>query len=202
MSRRKGTIGALSVTLGLVLTLSACGGGERTFEPGDLAGILLEQAETPEGAELVALRDGSVAVAGLWGTNPDASRIGRELSGGGFVDAARSHFETQTLTGSDGIIVFSVAILFEDVESASRGLELVVEGYTGDEQGTPKEISAEALGEEGTGIGGLYTPENPDLTGSAFVWRTGNLVLVAYGAGAVDEVAVRELAERMNERAS
>lgn len=197
---RPGAMAALSLAAGLAL--AACGGGQKTFESDDLPGIVLEQDEVPEGATLVALRDGSVAVAGLWGTNPDASRIGRELLAGGFVDAARTHFETQTLTGSDGVIVFSVAILFEDTDSASRGLQLAAEGYLEDGQSAPREVSAEGLGEDGLGVEGLFTPENPDLTGSAFVWRTGNLVLLAYGAGALDEGAVRELAERMDERAS
>lgn len=200
MSRRKGSFGAMTVTLGLVL--AACGGGQGTFEPGDLAGIVIQPEDAPDGTQHVQSMEGSVALASLWVASTDGSRIAREMLGSGFVDAARRQFEGGTLASPDAALAISLAILFEDEESARGGRDLTVEGFMSDERGTSTEISADGLGDEAAGVGGLYEPSNPEVSASAFVWRIGNLVLVAYGAGAIDEAGVRELAERMNERAS
>lgn len=203
---------ALAVSL-LVATTVSCGAEERvaasgpprTYSPADLEGIVLRPDEGPEGTRFVEGASGSMTLERFW---PSSCCPAQQLAfaDAGFEAGHATLFERPGHSGEPidtrpGFEqVSSRTALFRSEFGASEAMAGWIEYQDGGELDT---LPARGLGEEAEAFVG--SPEAPAETVVLYVWRIGRLLLylrASVGSGTVPVEQVRELAERMDRRAS
>jgi hypothetical protein len=198
----------------VLLLLPACGEPEgreqgepsrRYLTAAELDDVVLRSDEAPEGTEYLEDRSGELSLKELW---PTACCLGvqDQFRQDGFQTAYAAVFErpghsADPIDARPGFeLVSSSAVLFLDDQGASEAL-----GQWADYFREPalEPIDVAGFGEEAVGLAG--SPEAPAEILILYLWRIGRLVLglrVSAGAGTVGVADARELAERMQDRAS
>lgn len=198
----------------VLLLLPACGEPEgreqgepsrRYLTAAELDDVVLRSDEAPEGTEYLEDRSGELSLKELW---PTACCLGvqDQFRQDGFQTAYAAVFErpghsADPIDARPGFeLVSSSAVLFLDDHGASEAL-----GQWADYFREPalEPIDVAGFGEEAVGLAG--SPEAPAEILILYLWRIRRLVLglrVSAGAGTVGVADARELAERMQDRAS
>lgn len=228
-----GTQWSVARVVGLVLAVSvgitACGGGRarpeggtteaattdpatvapsptteppasRDYTAADLEAIVHPADDPPQGTEHVETAQGEeAAIAPI---EDFASAEDKQGVAQGLEDARANLFVDPDLARFVG----SWAALYEEADAASAAMDLVVGSVAGYLELEPQDAP---FGEEGVLVQGSVPAkdDDPERSVTVYVWRIGNLVLMAnatsFGeAQPYDEAAIRAIAEGMAERAA
>ena len=193
---RKVAIGAV-----VAVALVACS-SPPTFTRDDLPDLVLNEGDAPRGTTFVSGESGFLPVERFAEDETEA----QALRDAGFIEGYVTIFFDPELFGEDALnptssLAFSFAAVFETIEGAAQGLQVVADDVRADGQDL-QDYPTDGLGEESVGLYGVLEPDDPP--GFLFAWRVGNAIqiLVVEGApGALNPNAVRVLAERMESRA-
>ncbi len=204
---------ALSVALLVMAGASSCGGTgtvaasdrSRTYSPSDLEEFVLGPDEGLEGTRFVEGASGPLTLERFWSSSccPSQQQAFAEagfVAGYGvlFERPGRSGEPIDTRPGFEQLS--SRAALFRSETGASQAMA----GWTEyQDAGELDPLPARGLGEEAGAFMG--SPDAPAETVVLYVWRMGRLLLylrASVGTGTVPVEQVRELADRMDRRAS
>lgn len=172
--------------LAIVVALTGCAGA-KIFKPGQLATILLQQADAPSGLQFVTGGSGPQTVDQISKDDNEKSK----LTSFGFESAYASFFANQgaiailSQQSQEGDpashIVAALGVVFKTTDGAKKALDL--EHQSDLKGGTNiKTVSVEKIGEDTIAESG--TQENIPFPGYLIYWREGNAlfgILVAGG---------------------
>ena len=187
------------LSIGVVATASLDLGslGEPRFGTADLETIVTSPSTPPEGTDHVETAHGVAAlIRGIH--SYDVPRTGGEVIRLGFIDAVTQSFAAETAENQPWGYLLSSAAVFETAEGARDALRVVRDSWT---WASPDWASPEAeLGLGDDAVHFVYVADN-GLLDSAYLWRSGNLLLLAFASGDVDREELRAMVEGMNSRA-
>jgi hypothetical protein len=206
-----GRVGAI-LAIAVLLTTAACGGkaaGGSDDPPRlsvtDIDGFVLGDDEAPPGTDYIGGSSGTLSLEELWSSDCCLG-VQDAFEDAGF-DAAYGSFFEQPGHSADPIdarpgyeLVSSTAVLFATSTGASQALD---EWYGYYASPVLERVPTDGLGEEAVGVMG--SPNAPAEVFFLYVWRIDRLVLglrVSAGRGTVGLDDVRELVDRMDDRAS
>jgi hypothetical protein len=180
-------------------------GPDRTYTAGDLEGFVLRPDEAPEGTMFVEGASGTLSLERFWPSSCCPAQQAA-FDEAGFVTGYGSLFERPGRSGEP----IDTRPGFEQLSSRAalfRSEAGAIEAMAGwidyQDAGELDPLPGRGLGEEvGAFVG---SPDAPAETVVLYVWRTGRLLLylrAAVGTGSIPVERVRELAARMDGRAS
>ena len=199
--------------VGLLVAGTSCGGPasrpvsdeHRTYTPTDLEGFVLRPDEGPEGTSFVEGASGPLTLERFWPSSCCPAQQA-EFDEAGFVAGYATLFERPGRSGEPidtraGFEQLSSRVaLFGSERGASEAMAGWIEFH---DAGELDRLPGSGLGEDvGAFVG---SPNAPAETVVLYVWRKGRLLLylrASVGTGTVPVERVRELADRMDRRAS
>jgi hypothetical protein len=205
---------ALALGLAVLAAVSSCGGSEgattdadrpRSYTPSELEGFVLRPDEGPEGTTFVEGASGTLTLERFW---PSSCCPAQQVAfdDAGFVAGYGVLFERPGRSGEPidtrpGFEQLSSRVaLFRSEDGASEAMAGWIEYQ---DAGELDPLPGRGLGEEvGAYVG---SPDAPAETVVLYVWRMGRLVLylrASVGSGSIAVERIRELAGRMDRRAS
>lgn len=194
---------ALSLFSGVAVGLVSTLGERRPGLPEPITGeAVLEQTligaeQAPGRTEFVATLDRDRTLQVLIDPRLHSEAWAR-LSGLGALHARANEFRAD----SPYLSFRSAVVAFPDAEAAAQAFELIVGHFRLPERGVAiRGLADPSLGEEAVGLAGPLDYRRPETPGVAYLWRTGNVVLVAWSVGAdLSASDVLELAREMDRR--
>ena len=197
----------------LVVGASSCAGtgghsaseADRTYVPEDLEAFVVRPDEGPEGTRFVEGASGTLTLERFWPSSCCPAQQAA-FDDAGFVAGYGALFERPGRSGEPidtraGFEQLSSRVaLFRSEDGASEAMASWIEYQ---DAGELDPLPGRGLGQEvGAFVG---SPDAPAETVVLYVWRVGRLLLylrASVGTGSVPVERVRELADRMDRRAS
>lgn len=205
MTRALALVTVLFVAAGACRADGAAPGPPRTYSSSDLAGLVLGPEEGPPGTRFVEGASGPLTVEQFW---PSSCCPGQQeaFDDAGFRAGYAALFERPGRSGEPidtrpGYeLLSSRAALFDTEEGAREAMGSWLDYHQAPELDP---LPVDGLGQEAEAYVG--SPDAPAETVVLYVWRMGRLVLylrASMGTGTIPVQRTRELADRMDRRAS
>jgi hypothetical protein len=172
----------------------------RPFTAEDLASIVLDRRDTPDGTEFARPFSVDRTIDEFASDDEELARLRRDR----FVAAHITVFVPRGQLAHDAPpaepgspFVQGIAAVFETPVGADSSLRRYVANLRASQLQHEVTISADGLGDSSEGLRGQAGGEDVTI----YAWRTANLLLVVSGSGTITPELVRTLADRMQRRA-
>jgi hypothetical protein len=192
----------IALLLVLVAAIGACqsdSSTSRTFEPENIAPLLLQDSEAPDGTEYVADASGPATVSELAQGDAELASGWEDL---GFVGGTRAVFSSGADPATAAFaVVGNAGMVFPDAGAADEALELHRSVGVPSLTVGAEEVPIDQIGDEAFAFTFRYGPA--PVAGAICAFRVGNAMFMVAGSGpSVTTAMLVAIAQTIAERAT